>query len=348
MQSFLVIQALPEGMVAVLRHTVHGLLLAEMTGRVPVVHWGGRFLYRERDRQRNCVSRFFETRAIPSECSLTEYEGIFSPPGWNALNLLQDGKVGYRYDENRQEFAPLEIHDILHSEADVVVYTHWHHLVDIVRHIPAPSEYFGLEPAIVAGRIFRKYLSILPEILGPARTLLAQAGAGTRLVGVHCRGSDKITEHALVTPEDYRNHVDRILRDDDRVFLATDSVAALEKFKGWYGDRLLFTDCERSSNTQGVHFTAADREKAGRDFLVDAYLLSRCQVHFGNEGSHVSYLVQTMLRDNGRPYDNFVTVTAGPASRLKRTVFHRLPGWGRKQVGLVLHHLGLRRRKEEP
>jgi hypothetical protein len=344
----LLIQAIPDGMVAVLRHTIHGLLLAELSGRIPVIYWGSRFLYRRVGKDENAFLRFFEDMGCCDGNRVRSAHQAFLPTDWSAENVFKDGLISHRYSESRPGVAPPPLEMLLSSEAEVVVYTHWNHLVDILPFVPEDSEYHGLDSATVAGMIFRKYFKVLPEVLAPAKGILEQVIASSRVIGVHCRGSDKITEHALVTPEDYRRQVDRILGKEDRVFLATDSVAALKKFQGWYGDRLIFTDCERSSNAQGVHFTAIDREKAGCDFLVDAYLLSKCAVHFGNEGSHVSYLVQAMLKEGGRPFDNFVNVRASSLSRWKCDVFHRLPAWGRRKLGNSLRRVGLRGRTEEP
>jgi hypothetical protein len=348
LRKLLLIHAIPEGMVAVLRHTVHGLLLAELSGRIPVIYWGSRFLYRRVGKDENAFLRFFEDVGCCDGNRVTSAHGGFLPTDWSAENVFNDRLISYLDDESRSGVAQPPLEMLLNSEAAVVVYTHWNHLVDILPFVPEGSEYHGLDNATVAGMIFRKYFKVLPEVLAPAKVILEAVTAPGRVIGVHCRGSDKITEHALVTPEDYRKEVNRILRKDDRVFLATDSLAALKKFQGWYGDRLIFTDCERSSNAQGVHFTAMDREKAGCDFLVDAYLLSKCAVHFGNEGSHVSYLVQAMLREGRRPFDNFVNVRASSLSRLKRDVCHRLPAWGRRKLGNSLRRIGLRGRKEKP
>jgi hypothetical protein len=344
----LFIHAIPEGMVALLRHTVHGLLLAELSGRTPLIYWGSRFLYRGRSMGENAFLCFFEDVGCCDGTQIRSAHGGFLPNNWSAQNVFNDSLISHRYEESRPGVVqpPLEI--LLSSEAEVIVYTHWNHLADILPFVPEGSEYHGLSNATVAGMVFRKYFKVLPEVLAPAKRILESVTASGRLIGVHCRGSDKITEHALVTPEDYRKQVDRILRNDDLVFLATDSVKALKKFLGWYGDRLIFTDCERSSNAQGVHFTAMDREKAGRDFLVDAYLLSKCAVHFGNQGSHVSFLVQAMLKEGGRPFDNFVNVRASSLSRMKRDVCHRLPAWGRKKLGNSLRLIGLLGSRKEP
>jgi hypothetical protein len=344
----IVIQSIPEGMVAVLRHTVHGLLLAELSGRNPVIYWGSRFLYRGRSLCKNAFLRFFGDMGCCDATKIRDTNMGFLPTDWSAENVFNDGLISYRYEESRPGVAQPPLEKLLNSEAEVVVYTHWNHLVDIMPFIPECSEYYGLDNATVAGMVFRKYFKVLPEVLAPAKKILESVTVSGRLIGVHCRGSDKITEHALVTPEDYRKQVDRILSEEDRVFLATDSVRALKKFQNWYGDRLIFTDCERSSNEQGVHFTAKNREQAGRDFLVDAYLLSRCALHFGNKGSHVSYLVQAMLKEEGRPYDNFVNVRASSLSRMNRAVCHRLPAWGRKKLGNSLRLIGLLGSRKEP
>jgi len=84
--------------------------------------------------------------------------------------------------------------------------------------------------------------------------------------------------------------------------------------------------------TDGGEFTLLQRtlKKAGRDFLLDAYLLSFCAQHLGNHGSHVSFMVQVLLRENGKPYDNFEHVNPTLVARLHRVFSFVIPFHARK------------------
>jgi protein O-GlcNAc transferase len=339
---YLVIHAIPEGMVAVVRHTLHGLLIAEITGRRPVIYWGQRFLYRREGGEANAFPRFFKDVGCCDADAVKNAHGSFLPWEWNGGNVFNDGLICHRYDETRPGVVQPPLDVLLSCEAEVIVYTHWNHLLDIIPFIPVDSVYHGLSDVTIASLIFRKHFKILPDILAPAMKIVEAGTASGRLIGVHCRGSDKISEHALVTPEDYRKEVDRVLLQKDQVFLATDSEAALKKFRAWYGDRLISINCERSSNSKGIHFTASHPEKAGQDFLIDSDMLSKCTVHLGTEGSHVSFFVQAMLKEEGRSFENFVNVGATLSSRIKRRIFHSIRAWCGRNLRTSLRRIQLR------
>lgn len=336
--KYVVIQAFPEGMVAVIRHTIHGLLLAELTNRVPVVLWNNRFLYHN-DRSVPCdngFGRYFVGGSLGDLSPVLKCARNFAPTGWNSSNVGRDDLVEYRDLEERPEFRPLTPREILSSDADVVVYTHYQHLVDLLPLLPKDNDLYGLENSLVARRMYQKYFSLGEYVSAPLARYRREFFGAQRRLGVHCRGSDKITEYALATPQTYRDMVTRMTPAAGRIFLATDSQACFDLFQRWFGHRLAAIDCFRSGNRSGVHFSAPDREIAGRDFLVDAYLLAQCDGHLGNNGSHVSYLVQAMLRTQGHPYDNFQNVEAPFNARLARLVTYRLPRLGRKLARRVL------------
>ena len=324
-RKFLIIQALPEGMVAVIRHTVHGLLLAELTNRVPVILWMGRFLYSNNLMfpRENGFIKYFENNGLCDIRLLQESCKTFAPFGWNEVNIARDDLIEYRSDEHRPEYQPLPPCDIILCKADCVVYTHYQHIIDILPLIPIGHEYYGLQNSVVARMIYQKYFSLAESVsmaLNHHRDLFH---SGHRVLGIHCRGSDKVSEHPLATPRAYKKAITKLMSDTDRLFLATDSAQSAKQFRQWYASNLVMINCERSSGRRGIHFSAADRERAGRDFLVDAYLLSRCDLHFGNHGSHVSYFVQAMIRNHGEPYDNFHNVEASDAAHIARFLSYR-------------------------
>lgn len=340
MERLFIIQSIPEGFVANLRHTVQGLLLAELCSRKPIIYWGERFLYRNANSPSNGLDSFFDTRFCNSLTSLALAD-TFLPMGWSRENIMHDRSVKYLHDDNRYRFKPLLIPSLMSSDADVLVYTHWNHMIEIQKYIPESSPYHGMSDILLARTIFNKYLCLKSDILHQAQSFVRSASSSGRLIGVHIRGSDKITEYPIVAPESYREVLNSLLHHNDMIFLATDSTQALQKFRSWYGDRLAYNDCERSSDMTGVHFMAADKEKSGRDFLIDAYILSRCDIHLGNTTSHVSFLVQSMFNDATTPFANFINISTLPSDSLYRFFFYSFSRWSRSILKNIVRYIGL-------
>ena len=330
---YIVIQAFPEGMVAVIRHTIHGLLLAEITGRKPVILWNSRFLYHN-DRgkiTRNGFLYYFQENDLSDARCLRSPELTFAPACWTHNNIESDYINTYRSNEDRESHVPLTPQEILSSNEDVIVYTHYQHLIDLIPLIPAGSDHFGFSANQVANRIYKKYFRLNDHIVNILQKKQDEAFVDRRVLGIHCRGSDKISEYPIATPRAYRAVLKKTFQVLPNIFLATDSQQYFLQFKKWYPE-LQAIDCERSINNQGIHFSSTDVQKAGADFLLDAYLLSKCDYHFGNVGSHMSYLVQAVLRDSGMAYKDFTNVKPTLTSKVNRMFTYVFPFWLKKII----------------
>jgi len=335
--KYIVIQAFPEGMVAVLRHTIHGLLLAEITDRKPVILWNSRFLYHN-DREKvteNGFQYYFKENNLCEVESLKARNLKYTPPCWSCENVNFDYLVEYRSSEERLDCTPLTPKQIIQANEDVVVYTHYQHLVDLIPLVPSHSEYFGLDANTVANRVYKKYFILNNDVKKSLDQKLSEISSQEQLLGIHCRGSDKIFEYAIATPSAYKAAIKNKFQNPKHIFLATDSLPYLQKFQEWYPG-LQFINCHRSANNKGVHFSSGDVRKAGFDFLLDAYLLSHCDLHYGNVGSHMSYLVQAVLRNEKDSYNNFTNVLPTLGAKLYRLITYVLPTTLKKTIKSIL------------
>jgi hypothetical protein len=77
----------------------------------------------------------------------------------------------------------------------------------------------------------------------------------------------------------------------------TDDSRVLDYFLGIYGNKIIATDCLRTSNEKGIHYQAVpDRRRLGEDVVVDAYLAARGKAFIGNGYSNPSLIV-SYLKD---------------------------------------------------
>ena len=82
-----------------------------------------------------------------------------------------------------------------------------------------------------------------------------------------------------------------------RIFLLTDDERYLAYLKGLYGERVIATDCQRTSTAVGTHYLpSVDPFKAGREVVGDVYLALRADQFIGSGGSNVSALIALMKR----------------------------------------------------
>ena len=81
--KFLLIKAWGFGFWSDMDHVLGGLLLAEITGRMPVVHWGRNSLFSD-DPARNAFDEFFEPVSAMRIDDLIRADFTYFPPKWSA------------------------------------------------------------------------------------------------------------------------------------------------------------------------------------------------------------------------------------------------------------------------
>lgn len=81
----------------------------------------------------------------------------------------------------------------------------------------------------------------------------------------------------------YRKAINSYLSsfNDAKIFFATDCQQTLKKFKKIYKNRIIYTDSTRSTNASPVHLSHGNGRLKGEQFLIDMYLLSKCNYFIG-------------------------------------------------------------------
>ena len=84
---------------------------------------------------------------------------------------------------------------------------------------------------------------------------------------------------------------------DWKVFLLTDDERLLSEMRELHGNRLITTDCQRSSSETGAHYlSSTDPVEAGFEMMTDSYLALRANKFIGNGRSNVAAMI-SVLRD---------------------------------------------------
>ena len=89
-----------------------------------------------------------------------------------------------------------------------------------------------------------------------------------------------------------------------------------------HGERLVATDCQRTSTDEGVHYLPGiDPVRAGREVLTDACLALRATRFIGNGRSNVSAMIAVMK--DWAPGD---CTLIGPSVLMERNLrIHQIP-----------------------
>ncbi|MDX2146662.1 MAG: hypothetical protein SFZ23_03990 [Planctomycetota bacterium] len=282
-------------------HVLGQLVLASVSGRTPIIAWGERSRFLPADWPGNgseAWSQFFEP---VSELRLHDVlaRGDLScyPPCWNRENLQRERGV----DRAANLAGPWDLYTLNRPER-VVVSNIFIGMWDIANWIPAWHPWHGLEATELVRRAFQHWARPVKPVVDAVERFAAEHFSSRPLIALHLRGTDKVGEVpdlALANVELVR-HVSELLGASPgaRVFLLTDTVQALADARQRWGERVIATDCFRSSNQESIHFQQRsdpnDGVKFGREVLVDALLASRCDSLVGIARSNVAAMIGLM------------------------------------------------------
>ena len=305
----LLIKAWGAGFWSDLDHVLGALLLAELTGREPVVRWGVNSRYRDPGHD-NAFETFFAPVSAAQFGDLTLARTFF-PAKWDRANLVAEDLNKWTGPGSRMSALHL-----LGRHEDVVVSDFHLGVVDLMPWIPHGHRLYGLSLAAVYRRLMTERIKLRQPLASAIDDLWKRHMAGRRWLAVHVRGTDKIGEAPalLQVNRDYHAIVDQILRLDNSlaIFLMTDSLSIVAEYRSRWGERVVVTDARRSDGAVGLHLDGAAASELGRQIIVDSWIAARCDVFLGTGMSNVSTGIRH-LKD--WPENSFFLMTPDMLSR---------------------------------
>ena len=290
-ERFILIKAWGFGFWSDVDHVLGALLLAEITGRLPIVHWGANSLFSD-DPGVNAFETFFEPVSSLTIDDLTRNDLDYFPPKWSAQNLRHEDVAKWRGGYSRMG----ALYFLRRAEAVIVCDFHIS-IVGLAPWIPQGHPLYGLSVDGLYGYLVKKYLK-------PKNTVLAQVDefynlhlAGTPYIAAHVRGSDKQLElsHLDRVNAEYVDRIATLLSNPSwKIFMMSDSVTVVADFQSRFGNRLITTACQRTSDHVGIHYksNADGKARLGIEVLVDTYLAARATCFIGNGASNVSCIIK--------------------------------------------------------
>lgn len=290
-QRFLLIKSWGYGFWSDMNHVFGCLLLAEITGRIPVTHWGRNSLFAD-GTDADAFGHYFEPVSRFGLADLQAISGATHFPAKWSRDTLRD--------ENRAKWdgagSRLSGSHYFRRRETIAVSDFYIHLPDLVSVLPKVHPWHGRSVGQIYRAVADKYLKLRPHIQAEIdafhRDNMADAGP---MIAVHVRGTDKFREPDYkITLQSYFDVVDSVAADW-KVFLLTDQAQCVESFRGRYGSRVIFTAAHRSSNRMAVHHDrATDHVRLGVEVIKDTYLALRCQKFVGHGLSNPACIVSVL------------------------------------------------------
>jgi hypothetical protein len=275
-------------------HVLGGLLLAELTGRSPVIQWGRKCRFSD-GRGGDAFGLFFEpVSALTVESLLALEDGVSCfPEGWNREALRRD-----RWSK-RPGLGALEF---LARPETVLVCCVFMGVADLVPWIPPEHPLHGSSVKACFKALFDRYLRPRPEILAAVQEFRERHLAGAPVLAVHLRGSDKVVElPELAAVNDRIMALIETVPESWRLLLLTDDACLAREMRRRYGTRVVMTYGRRTADHKGIHYHDGENGAAlGREVMIDTWLALGADRFIGNGCSNVSGIIDILRSAEGR------------------------------------------------
>lgn len=297
---FLLIKAWGAGFWSDVGHVLGGLILAEVTGRIPVVHWGRNSWFGD-GTDRDAYRYFFEPPSSLSIGDLMQLEGAdFFPRKWHARNLIEEDNAKWA-----GEGAMLDAIYFLNRPEQVVVADYYISVANFAPLLPPQHFLAQFSVSDLYRYAMQKYFRPQQHIIAEAKSFFEAKLSGIPFVATHIRGSDKFVESTFTTDIDVflsytTGETYKILDQIDpsyRIFLMTDDERIARMTRNRYGERVIMTESQRTATEQGIHFHRdVDHPRLGVEVMIDVLLALQAPAFVGLGGSNVAAMVE-LLRD---------------------------------------------------
>ncbi|BBB90079.1 MAG TPA: O-fucosyltransferase family protein [Methylomusa anaerophila] len=290
---FLLIKAWGAGFWSDMEHVLGQLLIAELSERIPIVYWGKNSVYSGAE-DTNAFEQFFLPVSAYSIHDLIRSDFTFYPEPWKFNNLFYE--EGWP-EKTVRTYYPL--HTLYDRCENVLVSDCWLGIYLMEPIIKSTHPAFGLELDDIYRSLISKYIRLQPDIEREIDDFYNANLLGKTVLAVHVRGSDKIRELGKLYELNnlYYSVIDHCLEENPAafIFLLTESEDILAEYKSLYKEKLIYTDCQRTSNDHALFWAEGiDKRRMGIEILKDTYLAARCDSFIGNAHSNVSTAVKRL------------------------------------------------------
>lgn len=188
------------------------------------------------------------------------------------------------------------------------------------KHVGGEIYNYDDEYIVRISEIAKKYVRFNQNILDLVQKDYCKLGLKGRVLGIHVRGSDfkrNFNKHpAAVSVDEYIKVVKDLCSQYDSIFLATDDLKYLERFRDEdaFKGKLFCYDCSRSDSDVSPSFLKNERENnqfyLAYEVIRDMLTLSRCNGFIGGK-SFVSMFARVFNKAQEPDYEDCIILDKG-------------------------------------
>lgn len=158
----------------------------------------------------------------------------------------------------------------------------------------------SIKEKVLSNLLIKKYFILNDAVTAAITRFQNRFFSGNRMLGVHYRGTDKISETPLLHFSEYVKKIDYLFNGNfcDKLFFATDELELRTYVKNRYGEKAILYDIEghqtsaASIPSTGLHFIEGSSPYLNaRNAIMEAYLLAGCDLFISSHKSSMSVFV---------------------------------------------------------
>lgn len=330
--KFLLIKAWSYILWSDVEHVLNQLLLAEITGRIPVVYWPTHCLHNGFEHT-NGFELYFEPVSSYTIFDVAKPEYTFYPPVWDQDNLLMD-------DPNRETWVYRNLGEMLSCKENVLVGDVYFDMYNLIPFIKKDNPAYGMTVSQIYNYLFKKYIHLKQDVEveiqgfynswlrdnGPLLAVHVCSPEKNRVFQIKSRRKQRYQYHSksyknskkdakqekvkvprfgrkrkIMQPnKPYHDAIKKYIDKYDvkTIFLATNSEEILKEYREKYGSMVVSTECSRLSGEKENEYLDSYivKRRRGIEILKDTFLAAKCDFFVGNDFSSLSHAV-TFVRD---------------------------------------------------
>lgn len=293
--GYLLIKSWGYGLWSDVEHVLSSLLLAEMTNRIPIIHWGINSYYIDEGTD-EAFGTLFEPIAPLTMAELAAEEGEIFPPKYHRGNLDAVGLNIWEGSGSRLSGLYL-----LNRPERIVVSDFFTQIAELLPWLRADHWLSGTSVNDAIQLLYEKYLVPKPDIRAGIDGFIAEHFTSRPVLGVHIRNIDKASEDPGVVDGvlTIRSLVDHHMTQNPnlRLFLLTDAEHVVKSYEDGFGERVFHIDCARTRGLVPLTWRNTDRRRQlGVEVITDTYLAAECDYFIGHGSSNVACMVACLKR----------------------------------------------------
>ena len=297
---YLLIHSWGSGLGFDLLYLLKQLMVADLTGRKPMVFWGKNSLYNDCS-ETDCFIKYFDPISDLTFTDIELFHKDCFPEYWQKRSLDDYiRRTSWRNKANNQKYKMTGLY-FLNRPENLVIGGEFTTIKMLMPWVPQGHRFYGKSIRAVYRDLMTKYIRPKENLRHRANTFVKDQFSGKEFIAIHLRGTDK---HQEKQSNDITNINQQLIDQVDQldntlpIFLMTDDVRIITVMYDRFGNRVRSVNVTRSDGDElGVHQTANDKQKIAEEVIVDMLIASQSQYFFGCGFSYLACCVAAMFTE---------------------------------------------------